>query len=354
MKVKLKKELRAEEMSVRILLAAAISLLCVSCIIEFVLRGSMCGYAYQSKHLDFFNNIALGLAGSALISFLSLWFQFLDRRRTQIRNVTSALLNIYADYTLIHQLIQDGTDPKFVGDNYSLERKLSNQTAALRKMISEAEIIYRNAAFTSEDVERVLHELQCAVVFNLGRIETFCAAMLPVSNGEPQEVGTGNASFSQNLTQDIIAKRARRDCCEYILSIIDQRCAVKDLETMLSKLGVETDLSSFAKNAIKDANKAVYDICFATLECKLDISIRINVARMFNCHTQEYLEEYCAIQKRLDEVVGRVDADKRTDPRLLSVVDEIKELARHDEISEAEKMIDVLEDRIIEMQGNEL
>lgn len=348
MEVKLKSDLKAEEMSVRVLLVAAISLFCVSCMIEFVLQDSMCGFSYQSKHLDFFNSVALGLAGSALISFLSLWFQFRDRRKTQIRDVTSVLLGIYTDYALIYHLIQNGTDPQFIGDDYCLEKELSGRAAVLKRKISEADIVYRNASFISENVNKVLCTFQNDIMFNLRCIETFCEAMLPVSDTEPQKVKEEKAP-SEGFAQDIIVRRARKECCKYILSIIDQRCTVIFLEKMLSKLGLETELSSCAASAIKGAEKAVYAICLATLECKQDISIRMSVAQLFNRHTQEYFTESYAVLKRLDRVVKQIEAKKRTDPQLFSAVSRVNELVRCDKLSEAGEIIGTLENSIEEI-----
>ncbi len=87
LKTSLRGSLKKESRLLKALLLAAAVAICFSFILEF--------WAGNVRHSQFFISLAIGVAGSAIISYLVLYFPFLDKKKAQINAISNSLLSSY-------------------------------------------------------------------------------------------------------------------------------------------------------------------------------------------------------------------------------------------------------------------
>lgn len=345
MKIKLKGELKTEQVALKVLCAVGIITFCLSLLVEFIIKHFICKAMYQSFHFDYISNILLGITGSSVISYLSLIFQHRGRRNIQETNIASILTKICTDYTSIYDIIYYKANTTILENDYHLEKMLLENANNLGKLIDEANILYQNSDFTSYDIENIFNVLQNHIAFNLTSIKEFCV-MIFSYNAEHNE-NTTNSFFNIEDINRAIITRAEREYYQFLLKLMEDKYSIDDFSVMFSKIGIKNELSTYVMNSLKDTLDKTYALHRLEEEFKAHTAIRMKFVQLIDKYKKEYFEERDAIQYRLKKTIEKLGDETQNVSNYKSAIERCYKLLECDKITEAMEIVEELENSVM-------
>lgn len=371
MKCKFKGTLKTEYTTITILLVVCLCSLLVSIFIEFILYVFIKDEICQKLHFEYFNNVMLGIAASAAISYLSLLFPFLHRKNEQISSITNKLDEIYSQYTQIYATILLSSNGENKLDNYSKEYDLLKSCNELNENIVNVKSLYSKSQFTSNDIEKNIKMLKTNLKINLSMIKGFCNYFLLETiasekiNNITNMMTFNDKSFEQICAEldkkhlkefsldsydkkkikDIISKRSEEDCYKFLLNEIDKTFSFNKIRGFFSFYNV--NITNYTVNNLNDILNSVHSLDFNTKEFAYQSLISSGIMKIKDKHLSLHLEERTSIYNQIENIVKKYNINNNEEYRLK--IDEIYNAIKNDNFEEANHMIRKFEETLEKM-----
>lgn len=358
MNIKLKGSLRTEKITLNVLLAVGIIAFCISIVIEFLFQNWMCYSTYHKLHLDYMSNVMLGVAGSSVISYISLCFPFINKKNDQINRMFLVLRGIYKDYKDLYNSVYYKATSNEKEEKYYLEKTILEKVNKLEKTISDASTMYYTSEFSSENIDQAIKILQHEVVLNLSYIAAFCEVLLldliysPKAKEQSSKYQDSfwpdvliNGDIEGDVPRDVITKRAENECYQFLLKTINSNYSIDQIDTLFKSLGIEFGFGDVAAtiNKLLDATHEVFSM---RDQIATQIRIRSAIIQIRNKHEKEYFSERLEIFNRMGAVIKKANDTLQNDPCFRSKYEQFTELLREDRLKEAEKILLEVENEV--------
>lgn len=344
MKIQLRKTLKNEQITLRVLLIIGILAFAFSLILEICIKPSICKSLLETLHIDYINNIMLGITGSSIISYLSLVFTFNYRKNMQIDSIVFMLKQIYSQYLEIYLSILNKSNTEKKTDNYFFEETLFSKVNILLRKIDEENELYSTSDFTSDVIEKINEVLEQKLTLNLLAVKEFCSFMLLQENNISEN--EADFLFRQSKLKDIITKRAERDCYGTLLEIIESIYTLKSLGEMFSKINPEDKLYEYNIEKFKDIGNDLKDLRYLEMAFAVRIKITNEITKIKEKHNVLYEEECQVIRNRLSKVIAELDKEinnNQDKQHCASIIEKVHVALGKDDLIEADLFVDELE-----------
>lgn len=176
--------------------------------------GFVFEFGISSDHSNFFSSLALGLAGSGIVSYIVLYMQFQQKKKDQLDAIGTCLYHACGsyEYDVLNSL-------KF---SYRMESEtgimsLLRDAQAIEKNIDLAFHYFDKADFDSLCISEILHYYGINLKASLFYFEAYCQAMLEIHR------------YSRE-----IEKEKLQDFGKWILQEMKKCCPPKDLQAAIS------------------------------------------------------------------------------------------------------------------------
>lgn len=368
MKCKFKGTLKTEYTTITILLVVCLCSLLVSLFIEFILNVFIKYEICQKLHFEYVNNVMLGIAASAAISYLSLLFPFLHRKNEQISSITNKLDEIYSQYTQIYTTILLSSNGKNKLDDYSKEYDLLKLCNELNENIVNVKSLYRKSQFTSKDMEKNINMLENNLKINLSMIKEFCNFFLRETIASEKINNITNTmtfenksleqicaeldkkhlkefsldSYDKKKTKEKISKRAEEDCYKFLLNKIDETFSYNKIIEFFSFYNV--NITNCAINDLKDILNSIHSLDFDTKEFAYQSLISSSIMEIKDKHLRMYSKEHISIGNQIKNIIIKYNINNNEEYR--SEIDEIYDAMKNDNFEEANHMIKKFEETL--------
>ena len=363
MNIKLKGRLQTEKITLNVLLAVGIIAFCISLVIEFLLQSWMCYSTYHKLHLNYISNVMLGVAGSSVISYISLLFPFVNKKTEQINSVLLELRGISRDYKDLYNSVYHKANSNEKEDKYFFEKSILEKVDKLNKTISGVSTMYDDSEFSSERMRQIIVILQRKVMHNLSYIATFCEMLLldliyspevKKQSLEYQDFFWPDALIKKQIEdgdvpRSVITKRAENECYQFLLKTIDSNFSIEQVDTLFKSLGIEFGFGDVevAINELLDATDEVSDM---TRQFATQTLIRSTVLKIRDRHEKEYFSQYFGMLDRMQAAVEKMNDTLKNDPCFLRKYQQFSKLLNEDRLKEAEKILLEVENEILSGQ----
>ena len=351
MDIKLKGSLRTEKLTLNLLLAVGTIAFCISIVIEFFFQNWMCYTTYHKLHLDYISNVMLGVAGSSMISYISLCFSFINRKNDQINRVLLGLKEIYKDYIALYNRVSYKAASNEKEEDYYLEKTILEKVNKLEKTISDLSAIYGTAEFSSEEIGKIIEVVQDKVTLNLSYIAAFCEFLLLdliySPEAKEQTLKYQNSFLPDSLIngaiemgdvpRNVITKRAENECYQFLLETINSNYSIDQLATRFKELGNELEIAVF-EAIMNETLDATHGAIYMTRQLATQTYIRNNIIKIRDKHEKEYFSERLKMRNRMNAAIEKNDKFKN-DPCFSSKYGQFMGFLREDRLREAEEIL---------------
>lgn len=355
MKIKLKGSLQTEKTTLNVLLAVGIIAFFISLIIEIPIQKWMCSLIYRKLHLAYISNVMLGAAASSVISYISLYFSFINKKNNQINSVVIILREIYEDYKNIYITVRYKATSNEKENKYYLEKHILERVKKLEKKISSVSAMYENSEFSSESISKIIAVLQNEVECNLSYITTFCETLLLdlIYSPEARErYSKQNPFFPDslskasikwdiemgNLPRDIITKRAEKDCYQFLLKTINLNNSIDQMNMLFKSMEVELKWEDFV-TALNKTSDSIRKWVNIKNQVVTQTCIRFTISEIQSRHREKYFSEECELSDRMSEAMKKVGDTLAKSSCLTSKYEQFNKLLQEDKFEEAKKIL---------------
>lgn len=359
MDIKLKGSLRTEKKTLNLLLAVGTIAFCISIVIEFFFQNLMCYSTYHKLHLNYVSNVMLGVAGSSVISYISLCFSFINRKNDQINRVLLGLKGIYKDYKDIYKSVYYKATSNEKEEKYHLEKTILKKVNKLEKMISDLSTMYGTAEFSSGKIGQIIEIVQDKVALNLSYIATFCEFLLldlvhspkareqslKYQNSFLPDFLINGAIEMGDVPRDVITKRAENECYQFLLETINSNYSIDQIETLFKDLGIELGIADIAAT-INELLDATHGTFYITRQFATQMGIQNTIIKIRNKHEKECFSERFEMSNRMGAAAKKISDTLKNTPYFISKYEHFFELLEEDRLKEAEIILLEVENEV--------
>lgn len=257
---KIKGNLRVEQMAIKFLLFISIFSLIATILSEFLLKNIIPSFNYESLHIDFIQNILLGIYGSAIISFMCLVFPYIKKKSDQEKDLLTLLKYIFFDYYNLYSRVIARHDKKVSDYTFFSEICIYEDSKSLIEHINCLEDDYTNLDIRSEEIEKVINEIRNKVLQNTLMINEFAKTIVPVDYyNNPLEI-------PKTLNKDTNDINAESDLYACLITLLNNNLTmdnfdkifvhcfdVKEIKKKCTNFNIKNSIKSYNRYIEKDA-----------------------------------------------------------------------------------------------------
>lgn len=276
---KTKGNLRVEQMAIKFLLFISIFSLIATILSEFLLKNIIPTFNYESLHIEFIQNILLGIYGSAIISFMCLVFPYIKKKSDQEKELLTLIKYIFFHYYNLYSRVIARHDKEVNDSTYFSEIRIYEDSKSLIEHINSLGDAYINLDIRSEEIEKVINEIRNKVLQNTLMINEFAKTLVPVDYyNNPLDV-------PKTLNKDTIDTNAESDLYACLLTLINNNLTMDSFDNIfVNCFDVKEDkmnyINSTFKNSIDSSNRYIAKIA----EIKKILLLREELFKIKNKH----------------------------------------------------------------------
>lgn len=292
--------------------------------------------AGQAPHADYFGSVALGISGSALVSFLVLLFPYLHRKRGEAEAVKAKFEAIYMGYGELYRYIESGQKSYDSANEMGYlyyENALLQKAERLERLIIEAHLALEGADIASSELSAADCTFFEKLLVNLAAVRQFCVTVASMwTGGDLRE-----NDFSHVGRKFPSLARAMGDCYRYLLERVDEGCPREELDAVMAAVMKNFSRSRMEAEAALGNLQDVAELLEKNERNLSALDVITAVNRIWRQHAEARAEEFDAAFARLLEL-QRVDDARAYEAE----IDQIRAAIADDRMDDANQRLDEL------------
>lgn len=289
MKIKFKNSLRDERNTICFLIAVSIISFLMSVFLEYILPVLISEEIYGRLHGGFLTNLALGISGSSIVSFLAIVFPFVDKKNKQYNYINEKLKNVYNEYSVLYSYIILKSESDKEQSDFDISEGIKNVQDSINVLITE----YGSLDIKLESIDKIISILTNNIQIILGMLETWVEYLQVLS--ECSKIYTRQEQIQR---EEYINKCAEKDWYSYIVKEID---GVYPFNTFAGLFVPFFDIKQVVNNNIvsclEDINHQIKTNQRRGVMFSYSVKMRKEFQDIRTEHSNKYYEEYDAIKE---------------------------------------------------------